>query len=291
MKELGISGQCYGDMSFETLALAGSMISVRHLIFIDNVKYVPSDMSDKVVLTDPEIAETIDANGVCACENPRIAFFKIHNYLSEASEYKRPRFDTRIGNNCKISRLACISENNVEIGHNVIIEEFVSIKENTVIGDNCVIRAGSVIGGEGFEYKREGDEILSVKHLGGVRLGNNVELQQLTAVDKAIYPWDDTVIGDFCKTDNMVHIAHAVKMGKRVLIAACALIAGRVVLRDDVWIGPGVTATNGISVGDNARVNIGSVITRDVPDGGSVTGNFAIEHSKFIRNLKEWNRD
>jgi UDP-3-O-[3-hydroxymyristoyl] glucosamine N-acyltransferase len=63
----------------------------------------------------------------------------------------------------------------------------------------------------------------------------------------------------------------------------------RVTLEEGVWIGPGVTLINGIVVGKNGRVNIGSVATRDVPENCAVTGNFALEHEKFLRNLKYLN--
>jgi UDP-3-O-[3-hydroxymyristoyl] glucosamine N-acyltransferase len=291
MKDMKIPGRFIGDVSFEILALVVSVVSARALIFIESVKYIPPEIKNKVVLTIPKIAETLKGCGVCACEKPRIVFFKIHNYLSNFTEYKRARFNTKIGINCKISPLAFISDSNVKIGDRVVIEEFVSIKENTEIGDDCIIRAGSIIGGEGFEHKRDGDEVLSVKHLGGVIIGSNVEIQQLNTVDKALYPWDNTMIGDYCKTDNLVYISHAVKMKKRVFLAAKSIILGRAVLEDDVWIGPGASVINGITVKNRARVNIGSVATRDVPEDESVTGNFAIEHSKFIRNLKELNRD
>ena len=75
-------------------------------------------------------------------------------------------------------------------------------------------------------------------------------------------------------------------MGKRILIAACTCVAGRVQMDDDVWIGPGVTLINGMHIGKGARVNIGSVATRDVEPGKAVTGNFAIDHDRFISNLK-----
>ena len=112
-------------------------------------------------------------------------------------------------------------------------------------------------------------------------------MQQGNFVDKAIYPWDNTIIGDYSKTDNNVHIAHADKIGKRVFIAACTCIAGRVETGDDVWIGPGVTVINGISIGDKAKISIGSVVTKSVKNGEQVTGNFAIPHAKFIENLKK----
>ncbi|SCJ97231.1 UDP-3-O-acylglucosamine N-acyltransferase [uncultured Eubacterium sp.] len=223
---------------------------------------------------------------LCIVENPRLAFFMVHNHLAASKEYARPSFKSIIDTTAKISPLASIAKNNVEIGKNVIIEEFVSIKENTVIGDCSIIRAGTIVGGEGFEQKRTEGVVLSVKHAGGVVIGSEVELQQNNTVDKAIYPWDDTIIGNYCKTDNIVHIAHGMKMGERVFVAAHTCIAGRVTMGNDVWIGPGVTLINGIHVGDNARVNIGSVTTRDVAENKSVTGNFAIDHSVFIGNLK-----
>lgn len=55
---------------------------------------------------------------------------------------------------------------------------------------------------------------------------------------------------------------------------------------DNVWIGPGVTITNGIEVGNKASISIGSVVTKSVNDGSTVTGNFAIDHSKFIEHMK-----
>ena len=114
-----------------------------------------------------------------------------------------------------------------------------------------------------------------------------MEFQQGNFVDKAIYPWDDTIIGENSKTDNNVHIAHADKIGKRVFIAASTCIAGRVEIGNDVWIGPGVTVTNGISIGDKAHISIGSVVTKSVKGGEKVTGNFAIEHAKFINYLRK----
>lgn len=283
-------GELNGDMSFETLALAGTDRGCRILAFIDSPKYVSSVSQNSVVLTTPEIAPLLVGNSVCVCAEPRLLFFKIHNFLSDNESYRRKPVTTITGSNCHISKMAYIAETNVQIGDNVVIEEFVSIKENTVIGNNCIIRAGSVIGGEGFEFKRNGDEILSVKHLGGIILGSHVEIQQLSAIDKAVYPWDNTVIGDYTKVDNLVHIAHAVKIKKRTLIVALSCIGGRTALHNDVWVGMGAKIINGITVGDNARVNLGSVVTKNVSDNESVTGNFAIEHSKFIRNLKELNK-
>lgn len=278
------------EKPFQYLALTASDISKPNCVFLDSEKYIEniSDSVSMILTVERLVAELSNKHyGLCVVEKPRELFFELHNFLSDKNEYSRAEYMTTIGNDCCISPLSFISDVNVKIGNNVTIEEFVSIKKNVVIGDNAIIRAGTVIGGEGFEFKRIGSGMLPVKHLGGVIIGENVELQQNNCVDKAIYPWDDTIIGDNCKTDNMVHIAHAVKMKKNVLIAAHTCVAGRVTMEEDVWIGPGVTLINGMHIGKGARVNIGSVATKSVADHGSVTGNFAIEHQRFMRNLKK----
>lgn len=82
--------------------------------------------------------------------------------------------------------------------------------------------------------------------------------------------------------DNLVHIAHAVKIGRGSMIVAQSGIGGRVEIGDNAWIGFGATIRNGITIGAGSRVNMGAVVTKSVPDGTAVSGNFAMPHDKFI---------
>lgn len=220
------------------------------------------------------------------CRKSKITFFEIHNFLKDSPNYARKKFETQIGEKCKISSLASISPYNVIIGDNVVIEEFVVIRENTIIGNNSIIRAGAKVGGQGFEFKRKYEEMLAVEHLGGVKIGENTEIQYNACIDKAVYPWDDTVLGNYVKIDNLVHIGHAVKVADNVMLVAQCGIGGRTEIESNTWIGFAATVSNGLKIGNGARVNIGSVATKNVEDQQSVTGNFAIAHDKFIENLK-----
>lgn len=193
--------------------------------------------------------------------------------------------ETEIGNNCNISDLSVIAENNVVIGNNVTIQEFVTIRENTIIEDNAIIRVGSVIGGQGYEYKKDKNLFL-VNHVGGVIIKEHADIHHNVCVDKAIYPWDDTIIGNDSKIDNLVHIAHGVKLGERVSVVANTCVAGRTVVGDDSWIGPVSAVRNGLVLGKESKVSMGSVVTRNVEEGQTVTGNFAIPHEDFIQKLK-----
>ena len=286
-QELGIK-EIVEDREFETLGLAGASVNMTFCTFIEDEKYIDSlSKNVTMVITKPHIAEKIRNKGVCISDNPRISYFSLHNYLVSKDEYTRNiKFKTKIGENCSISDLAYISDTNVKIGNNVTIEEFVSIKENTIIGDNTIIRSGSVLGGEGYEFKRFDDKILPVKHVGWVEIGEYVEIQHNTCIDKAIYPWDRTIIGDYTKIDNLVHIAHGVKLDKAVFVVAGALIGGRTQIKENTWIGVGATVSNGLLVEKGASLNIGSVVTKDVNELQSVSGNFAIEHKKFIEFIK-----
>ena len=288
---MSIKFRLIGNGEFDSLGLTSASCNKRLCTFIEDEKYA-SDLSDSVslVLTNEKSVDKFDFPNKCVVDNPRLTFFRMHNHLSENELYKRQSFKTIIGKNCSISPLACISNMNVIIGDNVVIEEFVSIKGNTIIGNNVVIRTGVVLGGEGFEEKRTVDGTMSVIHLGGVKIGNNVDIHQNTCVDKAIYPWDDTLISDGCRIDILSHIAHAVKLGENVFVAGLAAIAGRTVVGKNTWIGPRVCVRNGIMIGANARLNMGAVVTREVLDGQAVSGNFAIDHEKFIENMKRNNK-
>lgn len=277
------------EQAFDRLALCASEAGAPSCIFIDREAFLPAiKPSVAMVLTNASLAERILARGVgvCICDQPRLLFFRLHNSLCQSQDYVRAPFPSEFGEGCSVSPMSSVAPNNVRIGARTVIEEFVVIRENTVVGDDCVIRAGTIIGGEGFEFKRDQDTVLPVTHAGGVVLGDRVEIQQQSCIDRAIYPWDDTMIGDESKIDNRVYIAHAVKIGRCTLIAGGTSIGGRTRIGDRCWVGLGASIVNGTTIGSDARVNMGAVVTRPVPDGGSVSGNFAIDHRAFIARMK-----
>ena len=296
LPKIGIGCQCFDEKEFESLGLAGYNDGKNVCTFLAAAKYA-AGLSEGIsmILTSQKVydeltsAGSLDGSyGICIVDNPRLTYFLLHNALCDSGSYARPRFESKIAESAQISPLACIDPYNVVIGENAVIKEFVSIKENTVIGDDCVIRTGTKIGGPGFEIKNDGSKTITVTHIGGVVIGNNVEIQQNSNVDKAIYPWDDTVIEDHVRINSMVQIAHGDKIGRFTEIVAHASIQGRVRIGENVWIGPGCVIRNGISIGDNARVNMGAVVTLSVPAGEAVSGNFARTHEKLIEEMRSY---
>lgn len=287
LSELGFSQELeiYNEKEFNYLALVVQNPGKGILTFINEKKYI-SNINENVsmVVTNADLRDAVpDTCGVVVSESPSLTFFKIHNFLNQNGKYIREIYNAVIGQNCKISKLASIAEYNVIIGNNVIIEDFVTIYPNTIIGDNCIIRSGSKIGGQGFEYKRCSDNtILAVNHYGGVIIENDVDIHCNVCIDRAVYPWDDTVIGEYSKIDSVVHVGHAVKIGKRVLVVANSTIGGRTVIGDGSWVGMGVTIKNAIRTGKKVSINMGSVLANDLEDGKEVSGNYAVDQDAFF---------
>jgi len=278
------------DGQFDVLGLLDSPTTLDILVFVSDVRFVRQfGKNVTCVICSPDVISQIPENlGVLTTKHPKQFFYELHNSISDLPPLAGDTFENSIGENCNIHKMACIAETDVKIGNNVKIEEFVSIKENTIIGDNVIIRAGTVIGGPGFYFIKCADEsVLPVSHYGGVIIEDDVEIQHSCCIDRANFPWDNTIIGQKTKIDNLVHIAHAVKIGKGVFITSCVSIAGNVIIGDDTYIGPNSTFSNNVTAGDRSMASLGSVVTRNIRDNTVVSGNFAVEHSLFLRNLKE----
>ena len=259
---------------------------IDFITFIDDekfIRHINENQRIKSVFITSGIWEKIKNDKIqpIICDDPRFYYYSFYNFFASANFKKEPSV---IADSAIINPKANVSEYNVVIGKNTIIEPNVTILPDVEIGDNVVIRAGAVIGSEGFEHKRTKRGILSVFHDGKVIIYNEVEVGANTCIDKG-FSWRNTIIGCQTKIDNLVHIGHCAHIGQRCLIAACSQI-GAVNMGDDVWVGPNANLLSSQNIGNNSFISVGSVVTRDVDDGARVTGNFAIDHKKFIQHIK-----
>ena len=284
-------GRLVKDGEFEVLEYCTAEVDKKFLSFIEREKFI-SKISQNVscVLCTEELVACLPdfIEGICVVEEPKKMFVTLHNELAKSEAYAGPRKPTRIGENCDISDLACIAKENVTIGNNVTIEPFVVINSNVEIGDNCIIRSGTTIGGKGFNFVKTADgEMLGMRDLGRVVLGSNVEICSNCHVANGPLPTDVTRLDDHVKMDVFAQIGHGSRVGRRTLIASGAQISGNVVIEEDCWIGVNATISNRIHIGDNARINLGAVVTKNVEAGTAVSGNFAIDHGRFLSHIKE----
>lgn len=179
--------------------------------------------------------------------------------------------DTHIGQNTVIEPFVIIGEN-VVIGKNCLIKSGTKIGNNVVIGDECVLKENSVVGSDGFGFERDEDGTsYRIPHMGGVIIGNHVELGAASVIAQGtILP---TQISDYVKIDDHVFIAHNAKIGKGSFIIANSEISGSVVIGERAWIAPNACIRDGVTIGDNVIVGMGSVVIRDIESNCVVMGN------------------
>jgi len=141
----------------------------------------------------------------------------------------------------------------------------VDIPSFVKVGKNVTIRKGCMIGLQGFGHERDGDKILHTPHIGGVVIGDDVTIHELTTVIRGTI--NDTVIGNGTKIDAHVHYGHNVHCGKNCIITAGTVLEGSCKIGDNTWIGMNATIRNWVNVGSNCVIGMGTVVTKDVPDG------------------------
>jgi UDP-3-O-[3-hydroxymyristoyl] glucosamine N-acyltransferase len=174
-----------------------------------------------------------------------------------------------------------VLERDCIVGNGTILYSGVIIRERCVIGNNCIIHSGAVIGSDGYGFYEKEGKIIKIPQIGIVKIGDRVEIGANCAIDRATV--DKTEIGNDTKLDNMVHIAHNVKVGERCLIAAQAGISGSVNIGNHVIILGQAGIADHVSIADDTIIMAQSGIPSDVKKAEILFGTIA-------RPLKEHHR-
>jgi UDP-3-O-[3-hydroxymyristoyl] glucosamine N-acyltransferase len=208
--------------------------------------------------------------------------------------------DAALGPHCDVGPFAVIGAGAVigaraRIGSGAAIGAGVRLGDDCTVGPNAVcypgvrlghrvvLKAGAVIGGPGFGYARTAEGHRRRPHIGGCILEDDVEIGSGSCVDRGSF--DDTVVGRGTKIDNLVQIAHNVRLGARCLVMATSGIAGSCRIGDDVVIAGGVGIADHVRVGDRAVIGAKSVVfgPGTVEADALVTGYPARPHRVFLR--------
>lgn len=238
------------------------------------------------VITTAALADALDERlALAVASDPDAAHSEIHARLAEAHARRMRGQPNQIDPSAHIDPAAWIENHGISIGAGAWLGPHVRISSGTTIGDGCVIHSGTALGVPGFNVGVIGGRLRIVPQLGGVRLGRDIEMLANCSVARAVFG-GDTVIGDETVTDSLVYVAHDVQIGRRVQICAMANILGRTIVGDEAYIGPAAVIKNGLVLGPRARVSIGSVVTQNVAEGATVSGNFAVPHDRFLHHIK-----
>lgn len=232
---------------------------------------LPEKINGGVFITSDDSAHTAtNSNGLIIVENPRLEFIKALSFLNIKIGFSSWELPADIHPTATIGQNVVIEKGCV-VGPNTTIEHNVVLHAGTRVGEGSRIRSCSSVGGDGFGFERlEDGTPLRFPHLGGVVIGDNVEIGALNSVARGTL--SDTIIEDGVKTDNLVHIAHNCQIGAGCLITACAELSGGVHLGENVWVGPNSSFMQKLVIGAGAVVGLGAVVTKNVEENTVVAG-------------------
>ena len=273
------------------------------LVFVESEDYVPYVLQQKpsAVITNEKLAgqfKQLTETAVLVSSNAKLAQALLRQKYMDRDlrnngwaqthdsavihESANLHSTVNVGPNAVISKNVTIGENSIVMA-NAVIEEDVSIGDdcviypNTVIsyecviGDRCIIMSGAVIGAEGFGFAQDSKQkSYRVPQLGNVILGDDVVVGANCTIDRATF--NSTKIGNGCKFDNLIHIAHNVQVGEDTLMAAQCGVAGSTKIGKRVRFGGQTGTYDHVSIGDDTIFVHRSAVIQDVEESGIYAG-------------------
>ncbi len=270
-----LSATLVGDGDVDIRAAASiDKAGEGEIAFVEKASSI-DDTGAACLIVPQDFAETLAAVLIKTAE-PRLAFARIagtlHPRTHEPSEIHKTAIisdsaviegdvfigayttiadRSRIGTGSQLGSGTTIGRD-VSIGTKCVLHQNVVIEDGCTIGDSVILHSGVVIGADGFGYVRDTDRYIKFPQIGTVVIENDVEIGANTCIDRGAL--GETRVGNGTKIDNLVQIAHNVRIGKRVIIAAQTGISGSTVIEDDCVIG------GQVGMGDHALVKAGAVI-------------------------------
>lgn len=167
------------------------------------------------------------------------------------------------------------------VGGDAVLHSGVRVREGCQIGDRVIIHCNSVVGSDGFGYTRAGASYVKIPQRGIVRIEDDVEVGACVTIDRATI--GATVIGRGTKIDNLVQIAHNVRVGADSVIVAQAGVAGSARIGNRVQVAGQAGIAGHIEVGDDSSLSAKAGATNDIPRGSVYSGFPAIPHREWLR--------
>jgi len=284
-----LSAQLNGDPQCEITGIAPLDKAIAGQIsFLNNPQYrsfLNTTQASAVILS-PKDASSYSGNSLVMA-NPYLGYAKVATLFTPKSSAKTGVHPGAvIGENCRIASSAsiaasCVIGDNVSIGEQTIVGPGCTIGDNSSLGDHCLLHAhvtlyhgvcigdraivhsGAVLGADGFGLVNDKGIWYKIPQLGGVKVGHDVEIGANTTIDRGAL--EDTVIGDGVKLDNLIQIAHNVRVGAHTAIAGGTVVAGSVDIGKHCMIGGGVAISGHLQITD------GVILTSKTEVGSSIT--------------------
>lgn len=195
-------------------------------------------------------------------------------------DFVRIESEVSIGGNTVVYPNVYIGKK-VKIGKNCVVYPNVTIMDSVKIGDNVIIQPGSVIGSDGFGYSTINGRHFKTPQVGSVIIHDDVEVGANVCIDRGSP--GNTIIGKGTKIDNLVQIAHNIKIGKNCFLISQVGIAGSTVIEDNAVLAGQAGVVGHITIGAGARIGAQAGVTHDIKPGQLVSGYPAMNHREAKR--------
>ncbi|WP_415892572.1 UDP-3-O-(3-hydroxymyristoyl)glucosamine N-acyltransferase [Neptuniibacter sp. PT8_73] len=305
-----LSAELHGDGDFKVAALATlEQAGSSDLSFIANSKYQKylSDTQAGAVLMTPADQGLFKGNAL-VIDNPYLAYARVSQlFVPSSSSLKGIAASANIAESARIAKTASIAHG-VVVGEHSVVGDGVVIGPNSVVGDdcvigaesvinanvtlytdvhigeNCLIHSGAVLGADGFGFANEAGSWVKIAQLGGVRVGNNVEIGAGTTVDRGAL--EHTIISDGVILDNQIQIAHNVTIGEKSAIAGCTAIAGSTKIGAGCTIAGACGITGHLNIAAGSHITAMSLVTKSITEPGVYSsGTGMLPHKKWKKNV------
>ena len=259
------------------------------------------------VVISQEYVSSFNGNSIVV-DNPHLSFVKIARLLHPENSFEAAVHPSAIvSSNATVSPTAWIGPNvviedganigdkayvgagcyvgqNTKVGDGSKLYPGVTVQHESIVGSQCVLYAGVVIGSDGFGFARDGEVWEKIPQVGRAVVGDDVEIGANTTIDRgAIH---DTVIHSGVKIDNLVHIAHNVEIGENTIIAACTGIAGSAKLGKRCSIGGSARIFGHIEIADDVVIAANSLVGRSIKEPGVYSSAIRAEKlDKWQKNI------
>lgn len=302
-----LNGQLHGPEDLEIMG-PGKIEEAQtgQITFLANPKYqqyIASTRASAIVidqeLPDLKIPYILVSNAYLAfMQVLRLFTPRQHDYFDGVSEQTIVDPTAELHPSVKVGPLAYVGPNvkvgkntviypgvvllkNVKVGEDCILYPNVSVREDCVIGNRVILHNGVVVGSDGFGFAPFNGVYHKIPQIGNVIIEDDVEIGANSAIDRATT--GSTIIHRGCKFDNLVQIAHNVKVGENTAIAAQSGIAGSAEIGKNVIMAGQVGVVGHIKVHDNVIIAAKSGVSKDVPQGKVMFGIPAMEMNKKKR--------
>jgi UDP-3-O-[3-hydroxymyristoyl] glucosamine N-acyltransferase len=280
----------------------------RSLSFLANPRYKPQLAQTRAaaVILDASSAKDFPG-GALVCQNPYATYARVAGVLHptavappgvhpSAVVAASARIDStaHVGALCVVGERVvvgprafvgpqCLLDDDVTVAEDVYLTGRVTLCRAVDIGARTVVQPGVVIGGDGFGFAPERGQWIKVPQVGTVRIGPDVEIGANTTVDRGAL--DDTVIEEGVKLDNLIQIAHNVRVGAHTVIAACTGVSGSTTIGKRCMIGGGVGFGGHLTIVDDVVITGTSMVSHSIGERGVYSSGIPFEKANIWRRM------